>query len=276
MCPPATPTEINLKSMKRVIRVLNEIFFSILKIKNFWVYLLCRSRSIADKIVTIKLRNGISYNIEPGKNQAPMIKEIWHLNIYDPLLKFVKEGSTIIDIGANIGVFSIKAAKKAANVRVFSFEPFPGNFSVLKNNISLNHLDGVIRAFPLAVDSSLGEKEFFFRPNDSGGGSFRRYGDKSELLVTTVKTTTLSKIFEENSIQKCDFIKMDCEGAEEEIILTTPQDLFGLINSITLEWHADINKTKIEDFRNFLETVGYKTEYDHSVITLYAWRESSF
>ena len=73
-----------------------------------------------------------------------MIDEIWRLGVYDRLLKFVNPGSNVIDIGANIGVFSIKAGKFKNEVKVFSFEPFPKNFSGLKENIKLNRLENVI------------------------------------------------------------------------------------------------------------------------------------
>ena len=73
------------------------------------------------------LRNGIKYHVK-DESDIHVIKEIWTFKQYDRFIKNITDHSTVVDIGAHIGVFSVMAAKQAGNVRVFSFEPLPNNF----------------------------------------------------------------------------------------------------------------------------------------------------
>ena len=259
--------------MKKIFRIIKEGFFALVSYKNPLTYFKSRLGLFKNQKVTISLKNGISYVINSGTTEIRVIDEIWRLKVYDPRLASLGSRATIIDIGANIGVFSIKAANQAKDARVFSFEPFPRNFEMLKENITLNHLEGRITPFQLAVSSITGEEELFFRPYDSGGGSFKRYGDESELSSIKVKTTTLKSIFEENRIEKCDFIKIDCEGAEEEILTTAPAEILNKISIMTIEWHHTLNKMTTEEFMAFLRNAGFEVAYNHSTLTLYAWKD---
>lgn len=258
--------------MKKLARLTREFFFALFSYRNFITYFLVRCKFLGSKKVVIRLWNGISYVVHADANELGMINEIWNWKIYDPLLHYVHDGSTVIDIGANIGVFSMKAARAAKNVRVVSYEPFPESFKSLSENVRLNGLENNVAAINKAVAGTRGELELFFRPHDLGGVSLHQYGDKSQLSSMRVPAITLEDVFRDNKIEVCDYMKMDCEGAEEQILMTAPRAVLDRIRSITLEWHGPLNKLSIHEFRNFLHGVGYQTSYDESTITLYASR----
>lgn len=255
-------------------RIISEFVSAFFLYKNFWTYMLCRAKLLSDNQVILFLRNGISYALRAKTNEIDIVKEIWHFKIYDTLLHYVQDDAVVIDIGANIGVFSIKAARRANNVRVFSYEPMIGNNEMLKRNIMLNGLERFVTPFLMAVSDKKGEQEIFFTSGDSGGASFHNYKSGENVSSIKVPCTTLSDIFKENNINKCDFLKMDCEGAEEAIILNAPKELFQKISSMTIEWHQPLNKLSIEEFRSLLFDVGYKSEYNSNTLTLYAWRKN--
>lgn len=258
--------------MKKILRLTKEFFFALRFFKNPLAYYLERLRLSHNKKIILRLRSGLSYSVNANTNEIRIVNEIWNMKIYDPLLRNVRDGATVVDIGANIGVFSMKAARAAKNVKVFSYEPFPQSFTGLTENIRLNNLEKSIMPVNKAVAGRRGELELFFRPNDSGGVSMYQLGDKSELHSIKVPAVTLEDIFSDNKINTCDFMKIDCEGAEEEIFFNAPRDLFRHIKSITLEWHYSLNKMTTEEFCGFLRDLGYETKYDPPTFTLYAWR----
>src|SRR3989344_2723923 len=211
--------------MRRIIRLIDEALFALFFYKNFYKYWLLRLGFFSGKKSLIKLWNGINYKINGNAGEIGILNEIWNMNIYDPLLKFVKDDSVIVDIGANIGVFSIKAAQAGSCAKVFGYEPMPKNFELLKENISLNNLKDRVRVFNEAVSGKNQYLELNYRDNDSGGASMYVFGNKEGLKSIKVKSTTLLDIFRINKIEKCDFLKIDCEGAEEDILFNAPREL---------------------------------------------------
>lgn len=257
--------------IKKYLRFIREIFFALKFFKNPRPYFLERVGFSSSKTILLRLRNGISYFIPTNKNEIYIINEIWNIGTYNYLSRFITDNSIVIDIGANIGIFSIKAAKSAKNVKVFSFEPFEENFEMLKKNVHLNSLQDNIRIVRKAVAGKPGELELFYQSQNSGIVSMHQNKDNKSLKSFKVPAITLENIFKEYDIEECQFLKIDCEGAEEVILLNTPKDLFKRIKSITIEWHHTLNSISVEEFKNFLEERGYKTLYHSPTLILYAW-----
>lgn len=258
--------------MKKILRLAKEFLRAIFLYRNFWTYCFVRAGLSRHKKVVIKLRNGLMYLIFTETSQIVILNEIWNLGIYDELERFIHDNSIIIDIGANIGVFSIKASRLAKNVKVLSYEPFPKNFEILRENTKLNKLEEIVFPKKEAVAGRKGELELFFNPNDSGDVSSRQQKQKNQSQSIKVPSITLEDIFRENDVETCDFLKIDCEGAEEEILLNTPRDLFSRIKSITLEWHYNLNKMTTDELGQFFKNMDYKIKYNPSTLTFYAWR----
>src|SRR3989344_8063697 len=122
--------------MNKFFRLIKEGIFALWFYRNPWIYYADRFGIFKDKKVLIKLRNGLKYNINTNTTDIRVLNELWNVGVYDRLLHYVKDNSIVIDIGANIGVFSVKAARQAKNVRVLSFEPAVNNFETLKDNIN--------------------------------------------------------------------------------------------------------------------------------------------
>ena len=129
----------------------------------------------------------------------------------DILLKrILSEGSVVIDVGANIGYYTrIASNLVGAKGQVFAFEPSPNALSVLRQNT--NDLSNV-RIFPVALSDSEGEARFFVRKN---GGTSSLEADSSSQEVI-VKITTLDSLLID--VQEVEFIKIDVEGFEPEVL----------------------------------------------------------
>jgi FkbM family methyltransferase len=131
------------------------------------------------------------------------------------LQQLLQPGMTFVDVGANIGVITLQAAVRVApNGKVYSFEPAPRIFQILKDNVQVNGLleSGLIDLHCAAVSDSVGEAKLSVYSDNSGHNTlFGAEGD-SRILVHTV---TLDSLLEDMRI---DVIKIDAEGAEPMIM----------------------------------------------------------
>lgn len=215
----------------------------------------------ADKNTTeLTLRNNIKYKIRPKSTDMGLIHEIHSKNIYQIQKGDICNNAVVIDIGAHIGIFSIFAATQAENVTVYSFEPDPDNFQLMLTNIKINNLDGKIRPYNLAI-SNINTCKQLIRSNASlTAHSFfpdKFSGDEIKDSVE-VHCITLPDIFERNMVQKCDILKMDCEGEEYNILLNAPDKILAKIVKIVAEYHDGLTKYTHEDLANFLRNRSFE------------------
>jgi len=127
----------------------------------------------------------------------------------------LKKGDWVVDAGANIGMFSLFAAKKVGEQgKVFSFEPVPATQRLLKRNIELNGIKNV-EVVPFALGEKKGELSFSIFPEslECSSGFFDNEGSREK-----VNQITLDEFVEENKIHKIDFIKSDVEGMERNLL----------------------------------------------------------
>jgi len=129
------------------------------------------------------------------------------------MYNLVKNNSTMFDIGANIGWFSIGIAKNKKNVDVFSFEPVPKVLENLKFNIKLNEIEK-IKVFNHGFYNENKKIIFYFYPDASGYSSNTPFPGKKGFKKVQCKLMPLDEFVKKNKISKIDFIKCDVEGAE--------------------------------------------------------------
>ena len=91
-----------------------------------------------NKNYIIKLWNGLKFEIRPNTWDIKILYEIFYKKIYTPIYIKIPENAIVIDIGAYIGDFSIYIAKNYKQSKIYSYEPSPNNFHLLKNNICFN------------------------------------------------------------------------------------------------------------------------------------------
>jgi len=127
-----------------------------------------------------------------------------------------QEELNMIDLGANIGLFSIFAAPVCE--RIFSVEPTPSHFSLMKELVDLAGVKN-IEMLNLAVGLEDGESEFNIHERNSTMNSFISHRtDPHSGKTVKVKTKTLNSIIDSLDIDRVGFVKMDIEGFENEII----------------------------------------------------------
>lgn len=205
----------------------------------------------------IRLRDGIVLRAPDNVELWNHFNEIWFHKIYTSRGdREIKTGGTVIDVGANIGLFSTLAARTAA--KVYGFEPFPPTFEWLQRNIQENRLAN-ITAFNCAVGAKPESRVLHVRPESTANSLFAgQNANGSQKIV--VKCTTLKEVFESNHLEKVDVLKLDCEGSEFEIIFETPREILSRCNAIVMECHDGLTKFSHVDIVEYLETIGFLTE----------------
>ena len=148
------------------------------------------------------------------------------------------------DIGSNIGLFSIYAAIKHSNIKIFSFEPSTSNLRVLTRNIFINNLQKkiIINQFPLTNKSNeyLNFKESLFQEGSASnvfGENFDFEGNKFfSKNEYTIYGTSINYLLKNNILHLPDYIKIDVDGIEH-LILEGGIDYLaeGKIKSISVE-----------------------------------------
>jgi len=129
--------------------------------------------------------------------------------------KLVTRGMTVVDVGANIGYYTLLAARLVGNEgKVFAFEPEPQNHVLLLRNIELNGYRNVVPVRK-AVSSKTGTADLFLN-RETGAHSFLR--DRQDIIgVTTVETVSLDEYFKDRELP-IGIIKIDVEGAELSVL----------------------------------------------------------
>ncbi len=188
-----------------------------------WVYFLWSRFS--DREGTLELRSGLRFLIRPHSTDRAAVTEVLVLGCYSE----VPEGSIVLDVGANIGAFSLAASRRAAVV--YAIEPVQANFEVLRRNIELNKASN-IKAERLAMAAENGECEMAI----AGVSSSMHYRSETA-KIEKVTTITLERFLEERGILEVDYMKMDCEGSEWDIVLKTPPNVLARIKHIEMEFH---------------------------------------
>lgn len=129
------------------------------------------------------------------------------------ILQFIKPSPVVLDIGANIGWYSLVLGRLFPDSEIHAIEPSEKMFESLQLHISINDAKN-IRPHKLGMSENSGECTFFEIPNNSVNSSMVNLTDDPAAKSQIVTVKTVDDFCAENNITKVDFIKCDVEGAE--------------------------------------------------------------
>lgn len=193
----------------------------------------------------------------------------WELGIRDFLMKKITNKTRFVDIGANIGYFSLWVSTKAE--RVFSVEPNPVLYRALKDNL-LRFTNA--QAYNIVLGNNEckggyeGHRAFYYRVDAAGDGRAynpTEYGDGNKWLMSYVPNETLCS-FQDKYMGGIgvNLIKIDCESFEYEILYTSDSfnNFFNRIENKDCEVVLELHRKMIEDRKlDYLGFARYLNEH---------------
>ena len=128
--------------------------------------------------------------------------------------KIIKKGDVVVDVGANIGYYTLIFAKLVGKEgKVFAFEPEPTNFNILKKNVKINEYENVT-LINKAVSNKTGKMTLDLDEINKGGHSISKNNSEKTIEIESIRLDDYFKTY----YGKINFIKLDIEGAEVEAI----------------------------------------------------------
>lgn len=243
--------------------------------------------------VRLEIERGVSFFLDPGDLVPVAILRSgqWQPEIWGSIAPSLSEGAVFLDVGAHIGYFSIKAARRVGNSgRVVAFDPNPEILKLLRDNVAANHSSNVI-VEPVACTDREQTLTFYAVPSgNTGASSLAR--DNAEPWSQApqpyqVRGRPIDDVIRELKLERVDVIKVDVEGAEVSVLKgaletlkrfhpkvivevsppqlasfhTTPEDLVSLLKSAGYNHGRPLNPESsdwewtVGDARNLASTV---------------------
>ena len=245
--------------MSDLIKKISIIFKLKKEIKN-WKIPILHYFGLRKKEDIVEFKNGIKCIIR-NKSDSIAFFEVFFLNTNDYMDEFkIKENDVIVDIGAHIGYFSIHSSINAKKGKVFAFEPYVESFKVLTKNLKINQIENVIPQ-NLGVTKKSGTNFLYLKKNLSIGNSIYKNANSDDKI--DIETISLQDIIKNNDLQKINILKLDCEGAEYQILLNLDNQILQKIDRIVSEMHPKIENFKIKDVEDFLTMHGFNVKIIH-------------
>ena len=173
-----------------------------------------------------------------------------------------KEGDTVIDIGAHIGRYTITSSKQVGDSgKVVAIEADPDNFELLKRNIALNNL---INVLPLnyAVFSTKTRMKLYEQSASAKYNSLMLARAAKTKNYVEVDADTLDNILKLNRVNQVNWIKIDVEGAEFEVLKGSAETLSNEDLSLFVEIHNIEDPSHYHNIIDFLNHHNYEITFE--------------
>ncbi len=223
-------------------------------------------KRLSHRYIDLQLVPNIKLRCHPDSYSAGAVV---YCGLYDYddmnfLLRYLRAEDSFLDIGANIGVYTLLAASKIHSGSIYSFEALPKNYTRLQENIEFNQFKHV-KTYAIAVSNQTGTVAL----NLAEGDSMPFITHSATDTTITVPTDTLDNLLQNQSLANLTLAKMDIEGAE---ILALKGALSLLKQQRPYVWILEVNDTvshfghQKQDLVDFLNSYGYNL-YHYSADT---------
>ena len=177
----------------------------------------------------------------------------------EPFFTYVPEyvpsdSDIIIDVGAHIGTFALLVSERVKHGKVYAVEACQESFDLLRINVALNHAANIFVRH-LALTDRRGQCALHYDAGNWGHSVVKRLSKRNEM----VESCSLADFMQDNDIERCEFMKLNCEGAEFPILLSSSRDTLKKISIIVVCYHCDLwsNNTEV-DLIKHLQASGFK------------------
>lgn len=200
---------------------------------------------------------------DPGSFNDLFVRDNYHVNALPAQL------GTVVDLGANVGLFAMRIAARAE--RVVSIEPLPDNAELARVNIAAAQAKTPIEVLQMAVSRRSGETLNLYvcdspvSPGGIGASLFEEHtGRWGETRHVPVQTISLDDLFAQKGIEKCGLLKCDVEGAEYDALLAASDATLARIDRMLVECHLTRPEwmPAFDELRARLAAAGFDVLYE--------------
>ena len=202
----------------------------------------------------------VTLSIRGGTSDVYVSKEIFRWKSY-PLTP----RGVVIDLGANIGAFSLFAAQTARTV--YAFEPSSDNYAQLLKNIAANRFSNIV-PIRKAVGGANGAVDLYRASANKGSSSIVSVVSRDSERVEVV---TLEKTLEICGVDHVDLLKVDIEGSEFSLFENASLEILERIDQIEMEVHP-IRGKRIEDIEKRLAEAGFTTQRKRNSLSILGFK----
>jgi FkbM family methyltransferase len=235
---------------------------------------LARERAARRAPARVELRSGLVFESPADTNVLRLVNGVFFKRCYTRgAIGDVGPGDTVVDVGANVGVFAVYAALRTRGP-VLAVEPAPANLACLERNLRRNGCGHV-----QVVACALAERDGSARLTLYQSGvrhSLTPGGARATAAAVEVRTRSLPSLLDEHGLARVDFLKLDCEGAEGLALPAAPEPTLRRLRRVALEFHDDLSPVRHEELERLLARSGMSTrlEWDGRASRgfLFAWR----
>lgn len=234
---------------------LENLLKTYLHLENYPVRIADMLRLLPAREVEYRLRKGPKFLVRTRTSDGSCVVDVTRENEYFKHFGIMPK-DVVVDIGANIGSFSVYAAWLQPTARVLAVEPLEANFSLLKRNAEINKLAN-LEVFRMGIMGQAGEVRIYH-----GTGSAE--ASSSVLLTGIVDESRVEKVpcisFVElmDKVPRCDFLKVDCEGAEYDFLPSAPSASLKKVRKLAMEYHDVQKGLDHRDLVKKLESEGFR------------------
>lgn len=210
----------------------------------------------------LEFRNGLHVVCRGATRDWDVIHELFFAGGYGRAMEFLRAqpaSPIVLDLGGNIGLFSLLAASAHSRARLIAFEPGPPNYRMFEiNRLANSSLSDRIELRRLAVGGEARKTEWAFDEQNPGGSGLYSSGTQTFPIEVVTFAEVVRSIGERVALAK-----IDIEGAEYEVLAQTPVEIWHLINAVSLELHHDpANKVSQDNFLKTMEGFGFRIEQE--------------
>ena len=212
----------------------------------------------------VRLRGGLRFRVR-SLMDAWIVKETCLDDEYE-LEEFVLHAraaprpQVVVDIGAGLGDFSIRVGRSLPDARVLAVEPSPSSIALFAENLALNRVANVEYA-ACAIGARRGELVL-----RTDGEPVMHTAVEGERGTETVRVAcvSLEEFFVLHGVTRCDLLKIDCEGAEYDILLHASPETLGRVERIALEYHEGVTPHDHTDLVAHLSRCGFRVRRERN------------
>lgn len=191
------------------------------------------------------------YKIDLIQQEISMMHDFYEIELLEYVReKYLRDGMVYLDCGANIGNHTVFFTRVAKAKKVFAFEGHPRTYGILEKNVALNSLEDCVNTYNCVLGEENGRAKIQHEePTNIGGTSFCEDASGNMPMVCIDDMTWTDSV---------DFVKMDVEGFEEQVL----RGMKNLLRRDKPVLWVEIFPDKYQRVAGFLQEIGYRQEQE--------------